>query len=140
MAERSKNFLIAVIDVLLILSVVLILAIFSITNNEKKGAKDLDFVGVTPLEESIDIEGNLSSYDFYALVLTEQQVEAIHYNKGTSSSLGIFNGLEELFQVLPMDPSRQYVIYETEKGPFIAELARFFSIRSIPFGIAKVGR
>ena len=136
----NKDFLISVLDMLVIMIIILLLAAFAVTADQNKGLGDLDYIGLLKLNASDNIQGDTRSFDFYAIILTTKNISIAHYFEGNLLNKTTFNSLSSFSKSTKLYLNRTYVIYEDSESPFFASIIRKFSLEGVPIGIAVTAK
>ena len=137
---KIKDIIISAIDLLTLFLTVTIIAIFAINYDSDKGIGNQDFISIVPLTVSMDVKGNLKSFDFYPVIIGKHKIKLSHYIQGENIPVGMFDSVESLGDSGLLDKEKIYVIYEEDKSEYFSDIVRLFSRNGIPIGVAKISK
>lgn len=133
-----RDYLVSVIDLLLVAFLLLFLGLMAVKFDESKGIKDLDYIAITPLEASDEIDGDWNAYTFNALVLKNEKIALRHYDRGSDTLIKIYPSYSAFEETADLDINQTYVIFELGTSDNLANVTRYLARRSIPIGLASV--
>jgi hypothetical protein len=120
---------------------VFMLVFFALQFNKHKGIGEHDFIKIdTIIANSTDIKGDLSSLDYYPLVMQKNKIIMYHYVRSRSLKIGEFKNVNKLINSKHFNKKNFYVIYEIEKSSLFSEAIRIFSKKNIPIFLASISK
>ena len=135
---KDRSLVVDVIDVLTIMCCLLLIAILSIVYDQDKGTDDNDFMEIVSLDVSRDIEGDIKSFSFFAVILGAGEIKVKRYDRGVVADVNNYTSVDDFTRSTYLDREENYVISEEGDSPFFAAITRHFLSSGVPVGVAKV--